>query len=93
MLFHITTYLYANQNFHYYVSGLFPFLLQIVDPGSSKLQRILSDIEDPEKLFTPFGLRSLSKEASAYMKKNTEHDAPYWSVESKIQIAPTQNSS
>ena len=58
--------------------GLFPFLLQIVDPSSTKLKQILSDLEDPQKLFTPFGLRSLSKQASVYMKKNTEHDAPYW---------------
>lgn len=58
--------------------GLFPFLVQIVDPESPKLAKILSDIENPQKLFTPFGLRSLSKQASLYMKKNTEHDAPYW---------------
>ena len=63
-----------------FFSGLFPFLLQIVDPGSDKLKRILEDIEDPQKMFTPFGLRSISKQASMYMKKNTEHDAPYWWV-------------
>ena len=33
---------------------------------------------DPERLFTPFGLRSLSKSASLYDAKNTEHDPPYW---------------
>ena len=63
-----------------FFAGLFPFLLQIVDPGSDKLKRILEDIEDPGKMFTPFGLRSISKQASMYMKKNTEHEAPYWWV-------------
>ena len=29
-------------------------------------------------MYTPFGLRSLAKEASMYNKHNTEHDAPYW---------------
>ena len=67
-----------EMNGLYPFSGLFPFLLQIVDPSSPKLKQILSDLEDPQKLFTPFGLRSLSKQASVYMKKNTEHDAPYW---------------
>ena len=39
---------------------------------------ILRDLEDPSKLWTPFGLRSLSRSASLYGKRNTEHDAPYW---------------
>ena len=60
-----------------YIS-LFPFILGILDPKSPKLSKILDAIEDPNKLYTPFGLRSLSKEASLYNKKNTEHDAPYW---------------
>ena len=60
-----------------YIS-LFPFILGILDPKSPKLSKILDAIEDPNKLYTPYGLRSLSKEASLYNKKNTEHDAPYW---------------
>lgn len=60
-----------------YIS-LFPLILGVLDPKSSKIPRILDSIEDPNKLYTPFGLRSLSKESSLYNKKNTEHDAPYW---------------
>ena len=60
-----------------YIS-LFPFILGVLDPKSAKIPKILDSIEDPNKLFTPFGLRSLSKDASLYNKKNTEHDAPYW---------------
>ncbi len=58
--------------------GLFPLLLELLEPTSQKLDLLLSDMEDPSKLFTSFGLRSLSRSSSLYMKRNTEHDAPYW---------------
>ncbi|XP_004065937.1 mannosyl-oligosaccharide glucosidase [Oryzias latipes] len=60
-----------------YIS-LFPFLLQILQPDSPKLEHIFRDMRDPGKLWTPYGLRSLSKADPLYMKRNTEHDAPYW---------------
>lgn len=60
-----------------YIS-LFPFLLQIVDETSPKLGKILSDLENPNLLWTEFGLRSIAKNSPMYMKKNTEHDPPYW---------------
>ncbi|KAJ9596409.1 hypothetical protein L9F63_012572 [Diploptera punctata] len=60
-----------------YVS-LFPFLLQIIDVNSPKLNKVLDDIKNPELLWTNYGLRSLAKSAPMYMKKNTEHDPPYW---------------
>lgn len=59
-------------------AGLFPFLLQIMDADNPHLGQVLDDMSDPNKLLTPYGLRSLSPGASLYMKRNTEHDPPYW---------------
>lgn len=60
-----------------YVS-LFPLLLQLLEPDSPRLEKILSDIRKPELLWSEFGLRSLAKTSPLYMKRNTEHDPPYW---------------
>ncbi|XP_053110540.1 mannosyl-oligosaccharide glucosidase [Hemicordylus capensis] len=59
-----------------YVS-LFPLLLQLLRPDSPRLGSLLADIRS-EKLWTPFGLRSLSRTSPFYLQHNTEHDAPYW---------------
>ncbi|XP_067389611.1 mannosyl-oligosaccharide glucosidase isoform X2 [Emydura macquarii macquarii] len=59
-----------------YVS-LFPFLLTLLQPDSPRLGSTLRDMRS-EKLWTPYGLRSLSRTSPLYMKHNTEHDPPYW---------------
>jgi len=60
-----------------YIS-LFPFILQLLAPESPKLGLILTSLTNPDLLYTPYGLRSLSATSPLYMKRNTEHDAPYW---------------
>uniref|UniRef100_A0A4W5Q9M4 Mannosyl-oligosaccharide glucosidase n=1 Tax=Hucho hucho TaxID=62062 RepID=A0A4W5Q9M4_9TELE len=60
-----------------YIS-LFPFLLHVLMPDSPKLEHIFRDMRDADKLWTPYGLRSLSRSDPLYVKRNTEHDAPYW---------------
>uniref|UniRef100_A0ABM5GL04 Mannosyl-oligosaccharide glucosidase n=1 Tax=Pogona vitticeps TaxID=103695 RepID=A0ABM5GL04_9SAUR len=60
-----------------YVS-LFPLLLQLLHPDSPRLGSLLADMRSEKKLWTPFGLRSLSRTSPFYLKHNTEHDPPYW---------------
>lgn len=60
-----------------YIS-LFPLLLQLLRPDSPRLGAVLAAMRDERRLWTPFGLRSLSRDSPLYMQRNTEHDPPYW---------------
>ncbi|KAI3728397.1 hypothetical protein L6452_17032 [Arctium lappa] len=60
-----------------YVS-LFPFIWKIIPSKSWILEKQLDIISNTSILWTDFGLRSLSKTSSMYMRRNTEHDPPYW---------------
>ncbi|KAM0934900.1 putative mannosyl-oligosaccharide glucosidase [Dioscorea sansibarensis] len=58
--------------------GLFPFMMGIIPPASSILRKQMDIISNRTTLWTDYGLRSLSRTSSMYMKRNTEHDPPYW---------------
>ncbi|GER29135.1 glucosidase [Striga asiatica] len=60
-----------------YVS-LFPFMGRLIPPDSWILDKQLDLISNISTLWTKYGLRSLAKTSSIYMKRNTEHDPPYW---------------
>ena len=57
---------------------LFPFIMKIIDSDSVQLRETLKMIRDPDRLWTPYGLRSLAKSDPLYQTRNTEHDPPYW---------------
>ncbi|CAN0896147.1 Mannosyl-oligosaccharide glucosidase GCS1 [Linum grandiflorum] len=58
--------------------SLFPFMGKIIPPDSWILEKQLDMISNRSVLWSSYGLRSLARTSSIYMKRNTEHDAPYW---------------
>ncbi|XP_038704647.1 uncharacterized protein LOC120000593 [Tripterygium wilfordii] len=60
-----------------YVS-LFPFIGRIIPSESWILEKQLDLMSNRSILWTDYGLRSLAKTSTLYMKRNTEHDPPYW---------------
>ena len=71
---------------HFGYVSLFPFLLHILDHDSPMLEKVLLDLKNPKLLWTEFGLRSLATTSPLYMKRNTEHDPPYWRGQVWINI-------
>ena len=71
-------YWFSSLFLFFKIKGLFPLILELISPHSKKLEHTLNLMEDPNHLYTPYGLRSLSKSSSLYLKRNTEHDPPYW---------------
>nr|XP_004504457.1 mannosyl-oligosaccharide glucosidase GCS1-like isoform X2 [Cicer arietinum] len=58
--------------------NFFPFMGRLIPSGSWILEKQLELISNRSLLWTDYGLRSLAKTSSLYMKYNTEHEAPYW---------------
>ena len=63
---------------HFGYVSLFPLMMRLVDPGSEALGEQLRQLQNPDHLWTDYGLRSLSRSSSLYNADNTEHDRPYW---------------
>ncbi|GAA6008227.1 hypothetical protein JCM11491_001936 [Sporobolomyces phaffii] len=60
-----------------YIS-LFPLLLSLLEPSSPKLGPVLSLLRDPEQLWSPYGIRSLSKNHPLFGKGEDYWRGPIW---------------
>jgi len=58
--------------------ALFPLMLRLLPADSPRLPRLLDLLRDPAALWTPYGLRSLSKRDAWYARENAPGDQPYW---------------
>lgn len=60
-----------------YIS-LFPVLLGLLKPDSPHLGAVLELMRDPSHLWSPYGLRSLSKQDASYGKGENYWKGPIW---------------
>ncbi|GAA5893545.1 mannosyl-oligosaccharide glucosidase [Sporobolomyces salmoneus] len=60
-----------------YIS-LFPLLLSLLEPSSPHLGPVLSLLRDPEQLWSPYGIRSLSKSHPLFGKGEDYWRGPIW---------------
>ena len=63
---------------HFGYINLFPLLLRQLPANSDQLGSVLASLDDPKRLWSDFGLRSLSASDPVYRKHNTPTDGPYW---------------
>ncbi|KAI9865035.1 MAG: Processing alpha glucosidase I [Vezdaea acicularis] len=60
-----------------YVS-IFPFMVGLVGPDSPRLKAVLDLIENPEELWSEYGIRSLSKKDELYGTEENYWRSPVW---------------
>lgn len=63
---------------HFGYNSIMPLALNLLPFNSSEFGALLQQLEAPELLWSPFGLRSLAANSSLFMEHNTRDDAPYW---------------
>ncbi|KAJ8454307.1 hypothetical protein ONZ45_g19357 [Pleurotus djamor] len=70
-----------DESYHVCHKGylsLFPFLLQLLPADSPRLEHILSMMRDPAHLWTPYGLRSLSRSHPEFGQGENYWKGPIW---------------
>ncbi|KAI2470291.1 glycoside hydrolase family 63 protein [Annulohypoxylon bovei var. microspora] len=73
-----------------YIS-LFPFLLGLLEPNDPKLGKVLDLLGDEEELFSPHGIRSLSKKSEFYGTDENYWRSPVWINMNYLAIVQLRN--
>ncbi|KAI1096975.1 glycoside hydrolase family 63 protein [Rostrohypoxylon terebratum] len=73
-----------------YIS-LFPFLLGLLEPNDPKLGKVLDLLGDEEELFSPYGIRSLSKKSEFYGTGENYWRSPVWINMNYLAIIQLRN--
>ena len=72
---------FTDESYHVCHEGyisLFPLLLSLLEPSSPHLGSVLSLLRDPEQLWSPYGIRSLSKSHPLFGKGEDYWRGPIW---------------
>lgn len=84
----------ADESYHVchggYVS-LFPFLLSLLDPSSPHLGATLELLRDESQLWSPFGIRSLSKAHPLFGQGENYWRGPIWIQMNYLALAALNN--
>ena len=71
----------SDESYHVCHEGyisLFPFLLSLLEPSSPHLGPVLALLRDPDQLWSPYGIRSLSKSHPLFGKGEDYWRGPIW---------------
>ena len=71
----------SDESYHVCHEGylsLFPFMLSLLPPSSPHLGPIFDLLHDPDRLWSPYGIRSLSASHSEFGKGENYWKGPVW---------------
>lgn len=83
-----------DQSYHVCHAGyvsLFPFMLELLAPDSPHLADVLDLLADPEQLWSPYGIRSLSPKDEFFGKGDNYWRGPIWVHMSYLSLRALRN--
>ncbi|GAA5975706.1 hypothetical protein JCM11641_005843 [Rhodosporidiobolus odoratus] len=83
-----------DESYHVCHAGyisLYPFLLQLLPPSSPHLGPVLEILRDPEQLWSPYGIRSLSKSHPLFGKGENYWRGPIWVQMNYLALGALKN--
>ncbi len=83
-----------DQSYHVCHAGyvsLFPFMLELLPPDSPHLSHVLDLLSDPDQLWSPYGIRSLSPKDEHFGKGDNYWRGPVWVHMSYLSLRALRN--
>ncbi|SNX84466.1 related to ER glucosidase I [Melanopsichium pennsylvanicum] len=83
-----------DQSYHVCHAGyvtLFPFMLELLPTDSERLGHLLDLLEDPQQLWSPFGIRSLSPKDEFFGQGENYWRGPVWVHMSYLSLRALRN--
>ncbi|GAA5904067.1 hypothetical protein JCM6882_003816 [Rhodosporidiobolus microsporus] len=83
-----------DESYHVCHAGyisLFPFFLQLLEPTSPQLEAVLDLLRNPDELWSPYGIRSLSKSHELFGKGEDYWRGPVWIQMNYLALGALKN--